>query len=189
MRPVLLVLCLLAGALQVQAQAPFSTLEFQVLTTSNVNRNLLHEYWRPGRGGTITLATPFYWGITETGATIHRYNAARDVPGFGAFWVFAGWSVDWRLKSTIAVRPGLRLGNYRMSFDGAETTFAGVSTESDLVLSGGVAISAAIGPTWGVSARADYLRVHTTPLLRLWYVSGGLAVRIPAGRRLRALLE
>ena len=189
MQRVLVTLVLVAWAVQSRAQAPFSTVEFHVLATSNINRNLLHDYWRPGRGAAISLATPFYWGIMDAGATVHRYSALGDAPGFGAFWVFVGWSAELQPAGPLALRYGFRLGNYRMSFDGAETAFPGTSTESDLALSGGVALSVAISSTWVIFTRADYLRVHTTPLMRLWYASAGLAVRLPAGRRWRAILE
>ena len=189
MQRALIVMVLMAEASLLQAQEPFSTLELHVLATSNLNRNLLHNYWHPGRGGAISLATPFYWGIMDVGATVHRYNASENVPGFGAVWVYAGWSAELQLPGPLSLRPGVRLGNYHMSFDDAEITFSGTSAESDLVLSSGLALNASINRTWMIFTRADYLRVHTAPLLRLWYMSVGLAVHLPAGRRWRTLLE
>ena len=171
------------------AQEPFSTIGIQVHATKNINRTYFHEYWKPGRGGGITLTTPFYRGILDMGAIVHRYATTTDVPGFGVTWVHAGLSTDWKLSKALSVRPGLHLGIYRMSFDDAETTFSGVATESDLTMSTGVAMHFAITDQLAVFTRLDYIRVYTEPLLHYWYASSGMAVEFAAGRKWRSLWE
>ena len=179
----------LAISQPVGAQEPFSKIDLQLQATVNVNRNQFHEFWRQGRGGALSLSTPFYWGILEMGAVIHRYDAAADVPGFGVLWIFAGLSAEWKLLGPIKIQPGIRLGNYQMSFDDANTTYSGLATESDFTMSTGLALRINLTNSFALSVRADHVRVHTEPMLRFWYTSGGMSLTIPAGRRWRALWE
>ena len=171
------------------AQEPFSTIGVQVHATKNINRTHFHEYWKPGRGGGVTLTTPFYRGILDMGAIVHRYATTTDVPGFGVTWVHAGLSTDWSVSKALSIRPGLHLGLYRMSFDDAETTFSGEATESDLTMSTGMAMHLSITEHLAVFARIDYIRVHTEPLLHYWYASSGVALEFAAGRKWRSLWE
>ena len=183
------VLLLLGAATQARAQEPFSTVEIHARATQNVRRSLLHQYWNPGRGVALSMDTPFYWGFLEFGGTVHRYSALRDAPGFGALWLYGGWGLEKTWWGFIRVRSSARLGNYRMSFDDAESHFAGTRTESDLALSAGVGLALALAGPVSVQARASHLRVHTSPQLRLWYVSLGVSVRLETGEDLLAFLR
>ena len=171
------------------AQEPFSQVGIEVGATVNMNRNSFHEYWKAGRGGGLTLTTPFYWGTLEMGTTVHRYRARTEVTGFGVAWAYAGLRKGWRLTEAVSVQPGLRLGIYRMSFDDAKTSFSGVATESDLTLGTSMAVRYALKKFLLAFARVDYVRVHTRPLLHFWYVSSGIAFDIGAGRAWRTFWE
>ena len=185
-------LLLAAGLAQnqtVAAQEPFSTIGVQLHATSNLNRTQFHDGWKPGKGGGLSVSTPFYWGMLEFGGTVHRYNSTGDYPGFGVVWINAGLDARWGLTNWLLVRPGFRLGNYRMSFDDAESSFHGLSNESELTTGAGLLLQFSITNSIAITSRVDYIRVHTQPLLHYWYLSGGIAFSFPAGRSWIALWE
>ena len=171
------------------SQDAFSRIGLHVHATANLDRTAFHEFWRSGRGGGLTVTTPFYWGQLDVGATVHRYHAKTDVPGFGVVWTYAGLNNRWPMSKNVTVQPGLRLGLYRMSFDDAESTFRGTANESDLALSAGLALHYALLGHLAAFVRFDFLRIHTEPSLSFWYASSGLAVDLAAGKRWRAFWE
>ena len=179
-------------ALPAQAQQrtePFSTVEFRISGTSNVNRNFLHEFWKRGTGVEVSLATPFYLGFLEFGGTIHRYEAEQDVPGFGAMWLYAGWGLGIEVANRLRLESSARIGNYRMTFDNAETEFAGVANESELAMmvNARVAVRAA-GPV-SVYVSGSYLQAYTFLRLKLWYASAGLSFRLQTPEGLKSFLH
>lgn len=171
------------------AQEPFSTVELQVQVARNVNRSLLHEYWEPGVGGAASASTPFYLGYLEFGGALHRYNAATDVPGFGALWLYGGWGMHANVATRLKLEAGLHLGNYRMSFDSAGTEFSGTITESELVL--GTSVRAALRLTGPVSVFAALrgLSVRTAPRMALWYGATGISATLPTPSGLRSFFR
>jgi hypothetical protein len=178
-------------ALPAQAQQrtePFSTVEFRVSGTSNINRNFLHVFWKPGAGIESSLATPFYFGFLEFGGALHRYDAARDVPGFGAVWLYMGWGLGFDVASRLRLDGSARLGNYRMSFD-EQNEFSGVVNESELavMLHARLAVRT-VGPVF-VYASGSYLQAYTFLRLKLWYASVGVSLRVPAAEGLKKFLR
>ena len=139
LRPSLLLFCLILLGMTAhpgQAQQPtepFSTVELRLAGIRNINRNFLHEFWKPGGGVEVTLATPFYLGFLEFGTALHRYDAEQEVPGFGALWLYAGWGLGADVTDRIRLEGSGRIGNYHMSFDGG-SEFTGVINESELAL-------------------------------------------------------
>ena len=98
-----------------------------------------------------------------------------------ALLLFAGWGWHYQWRRFATVQATARLGNYRMSFDGAEDTYAGVSAESELAYGAGGGLSLRVAGPVSLYGRVDRLRVQTRPVLDLWYVSAGLRVRLRAG--------
>lgn len=171
------------------AQAPFSRLELRVRGTHNVNRNLLHQYWHPASGLILSAATPFYAGDWEANVGVHRFNGSAGVPGFGALWISSGWRIKIPVTTRIRLNPGIGLGNYRMSFDESVTSYSGERRESDFVGNIGVLASLDLGRQWFLFGQAEYLRVQTRPLMRLWFISVGIGLQVNTGEFLKTLLE
>ena len=185
LRPWLLLFCLILlgmTAHPVQAQQPtepFSTVDLRLAGTRNINRNFLHEFWKPGGGVEATLATPFYLGFIEIGTAVHRYEAEQDVPGFGALWLYAGWGLGMDVADRIRLEGSGRIGNYHMSFD----------TGSELALM--VQSRLAVRPVGSVSVfvSGSYLQVYTFLRLKLWYVTAGLSYRLNTSEWLKGFLK
>ena len=167
---------------------PFSTLELRLAGTTNINRNFLHEFWKPGGGVDATLATPFYLGFLEFGTAVHRYDAEQEVPGFGALWLYAGWGLGADVTDRIRLEGSGRIGNYHMSFDeGSE--FTGVINESELALM--LHTRLAVRPAGPVSVfvSGSYLQAYTFLRLKLWYVTAGLSYRLSSPEWVKELLR
>ena len=171
------------------AQEPFSTVELQVQVARNVNRSLLHDYWEPGVGGAASASTPFYLGFLEFGGALHRYNAAADVPGFGALWLYGGWGMHALVASRLKLEAGLHLGNYRMSFDSAGDEFSGTITESELVLGTGVRAAVRLGESVSLFASLRGLSVRTAPRMALWYAATGISATLATPPGLRSFFR
>ncbi len=185
----LTILVLLAVAAPCVAQDPFSSLEIRVQATQNVNQNILHDHWHSGRGMKASLITPFYFGDWGISLGVHRFDTRSDVPGFGALWISSDWGVKLPLGYRFALTPMIGIGNYRMSFDTAVTTFSGESSESDFVSSASLQASLRINRKWFLFGQAEYLRVQTRPLIQLWFGSAGIGYQMETGRLLKAILE
>ncbi len=180
-------LCLCACALPLQAQ-PFETLELSVTGTVNVNRNLLHEFWRAEPGGGLNVTTPFYLGFAEAGGLLHRYGVQTGaVPRFDALLVYAGWGLRLRLAPRLTWQNGFRVGNYRMMFD--DDTFAGVRNESELALSLHSSLSLRLSGRMAVRVSGSYTKVFTFLRLKLFHVSAGVTYRMRTPEWLREFLR
>ncbi len=194
LRPSLLLFCLILLGMTAhpgQAQQPtepFSTVDLRLAGTRNINRNFLHEFWKPGGGVEATLATPFYLGFLEVGTAVHRYEAEQDVPGFGALWLYAGWGLGVDVADRIRLEGSGRIGNYHMSFDSG-SEFTGVINESELALM--VQSRLAIRPAGSVSVfvSGSYLQAYTFLRLKLWYVTAGLSYRLNTSEWLKGFLR
>ena len=151
--------------------------------TADISKAVLHNNWEPGRGLAIEMTMPFYAGFIEFGGTFHQYSGRRDLPGFGALWIQAGWGLQYTWRSRVSFSSSAHLGNYRMSFDDPLNPYEGTLTESELVLSASGRLSVRIYGPLSLYGRADRLYVQTYPSINLWYASAGLSVRLSAGQR------
>ena len=156
--------------------------------TTNVNRNFLHEFWKPGAGVEASVGTPFYLGFLEFGGAIYRHEAEQDVPGFGAVWLYAGWGLGAELTDRLRLESSARIGNYHMAFDDP-TEFAGVANENELamMLNARVVVRM-VGPA-SIYASGSYLQAYTFIRLKLWYASAGLSFRLPTPDGLKDFLQ
>ena len=189
MRYILATLTLILITADCLAQVPFSRLELRVQGTQNVNRNILHDYWHPASGVKVSAATPFYVGAWEVNLGVHRFNGSAEAPGFGALWISSGWRLNIPVTQQIRLKPGIGFGNYRMSFDESVTGYSGERRESDFVGSIGMLASLDVGRRWFLFSQAEYLRVQTQPLMRLWFVSAGIGLQVNTGKFLQTFLE
>ncbi len=189
MRRTIGTLILLFATANSLAQDPFSKLEIRVRGTQNVNRTILHENWHPARGVKISLGTPFYAGEWELSLGIHRFNASSDVPGFGALWISSNWGIRIPIGSRFHLKPALAIGNYRMSFDDSGLGFRGENNESEFVGSTEIMGTFEFVRNWFLFGGVEYLRIQTTPLMRLWFSSVGIGVQIPSTGRMKKILE
>ncbi len=184
------ILLLASGPALAQRTEPFSWVELRTSGALNVNRNFLHTYWQPGFGGEVSVATPFYLGYAELGGALHRYPVERfDVPAFTAVLVYAGWGLNVDVADRLRLEGGLRVGNYRMSFEDVESPFAGVKNESELALLVNARVAVRpVGPV-SVFVGGSYMKAFTFLRLNLWYASAGVSYRLRSPDWLRDFLR
>lgn len=188
--------CLVAAALlsigaaaPLHAQhAPFSRIAIAGGPALNVSRSSFHDHWTSGRGGELVAAVPFYLGEAELGTALHRYETVdSDVPRFDALHAFVGWGLDFSTDATYRWHNGLRIGNYRMTFD--EDTYSGVRNESELIVGVVSRVDVPVSPAASLFVAARYSRIFTSPRLDLAYVSGGIRLSFATPRWLQTVLR
>ncbi len=186
-------LCLLAAVLLAgpdalaQPAGPFATLEVAAGGSTDVARSLVDTYWEQGYGAELSVTTPFYAGTAELGGALHRFDArTADVPRFDAVAVFAGWGVELHPVRWAGWYNGVRIGNYRMSFD--DDTFAGVRNESELLVGLHSRIDLELGG-WTVFGGVTLQQVYTFIRMRSVHVGGGLRYRMRAPGWLQEVLR
>lgn len=147
---------------------------------------MLHQYWEPGYGGDVSVATPFYAGVAEAGGSLHRYGAQAEVPRFDALLVFAGWGAALTPVRPLSLYAGIRVGNYRMMFD--HDTYAGVRNESEVTLGVHTRADLRLGNGWTAYASGSFLQTYTYIRLRSVYVGAGISRTVRTPGWLRDLL-
>jgi hypothetical protein len=190
MRTIVLILLMVApsAAQDSPDEGPFSTIELRAGGSYNINRNNIHDYWRPGYGGELSLATPFYFGIAEAGGAYHRYDVADpSVPRFDAILAFAGWGIPLSPSPYVSWYNGFRLGNNRMTFD--VDTFAGIRTENEFMLEVNSTLHLRLPQGLGIFGSARFSQTYTFIRFRTIYVTAGISYRTPSPRWLRTLLQ
>jgi hypothetical protein len=172
----------------IRAGDPFSKIEFSAGGSTDVGRNFLHDFWRPGYGGELALSTPFYFGEAEAGGAYHVYDmAASSVPRFDAILVFVGWGIALSPSPHLSWYNGFRVGNNRMSFD--DDTFPGIRNESELMLGANSRLHLRLRQGIGIFGSAWWSQTYTNVRFRSIYVSAGLSYRATSPNWIRTLLR
>ncbi len=183
------VLMALACAPESAGQELFSMTTVDVSWTSNVHGGLLHQYWKPGRGVEINVATTLGAGFFESGIAGQRYEPLEDVWGFGALWLYGGWGA--RLQGLYGVTLGgsARLGIFRMTFDNVDHEFSGVANESEMARMFCTTLSIPIAGAVSFVVSASHLRVYTFQRMSLWFASAGLRYAFSTPERIKNFLR
>lgn len=186
----------------------FETMAIQVGGAANLNRTDFHRFWHPGQGGEMTLQTPFYAGMVETGLALHRYAAAAaDVPAFDAVQVHLGWSFPLTLTPRLQWQTGFRLGNYLMRFGdavqnghvgcdlggvkgcGDDVSIIGGDSESEFFMGLHARLHVRLSDAWALYAGGHLLNTYTHERMRLFYAAAGLSYTLQTPGWLRTFLQ
>ena len=184
----LLILPFSARAQVIPRAEPFSTISIAAGGTYNVSRSVIHDFWKPGYGGELSLSTPFYFGQAEAGGAFHTYDVADpSVPRFDAILLFAGWGVAVSPIPYFSWYNGFRLGNNRMTFD--DDTFPGIRTESEFMLGLNSRLDLLLLQGVGVFGSASLSQTYTFIRFRTVYVTAGLTYRAPSPEWVKSFLR
>ena len=171
------------------AQVMFSTTTVDVSWTSNVHGGLLHQYWKPGHGLEINVATTLGAGFLEAGIAGQRYEPLADVWGFGALWLYSGWGAQLQGPYGVTLAGSARLGVFRMTFDNIDFDFAGVANESEMARMFRSTLSIPIAGAVSLAVSASHLRVYTFQRMSLWFASAGLSYTFSTPARIKTFLR
>jgi hypothetical protein len=167
--------------------APYSQLRIRVAGARNVNREQLHDYWRAGTGGGVSLTTPFYVGSIGAGATLIPFRT-RDIsrPNFRALLLGLDWGLEIPAPGPIHARAAARVGDFVTLIENPDVW---LDSESELFVGGELSAGVQLRRDLAVTVAGSYARVHTRPSLDLAILTVGLeyATRTPGW--LRAILE
>ena len=190
MRAFLLTLMLLGCSLNAahgQRVAPYSTISVFGGFQHDMDIGALAPSWRVESVGEASVATPFYAGQLEAGATIHRYGALADVPPFDAVLAYVGWDVGIRYPRGVRLAVGPRVGMHFMDFD--VDAVQGVRSESEVAVGGHVRLTVHPVPYIGLYAAATYMQTYTYIRMTQFYYSTGVVLTVPSPRWLIRVLE
>lgn len=172
-----------------QVAGPFSTLEISGAAAANVNRERLHELWRPGHGALVRVSTPFYAGAVAISAQLAYFRSRGDgEPDFRAITRAAEWNALLPVARGIRSFAGVQVGAIDMKFlDPPRHTDN--PEENELLLGGQAGISARLRGGLALTLMASHRRVFTSVPIDLTYTSVGVEYQVRAPTWLRAVLE
>lgn len=155
---------------------------FRTLSLSAGGQSSLHatprfeEFWSTGRGGWLTVATPFFAGRADLHMAAHRYGTVDpEAPTFTGLMFTVGWSLPVDVLDRLEVAAGFRTGLYTMRFDEAREERRKSPVESEMVVAPHVQVALRVAEGWQVYASVQHLRVFVRDRLALTY--SGLGVR------------
>ncbi len=98
--------------------SPFSSFQFGC-HLNNQSATDLSRYWSSNDGFHFFYETPFYAGNISAGLAYTPHSSKRvSIPDYQSYFIYAGWMINMALLDNIYLKPGVRLGNYLMNFDG-----------------------------------------------------------------------
>lgn len=155
----------------------FRTISLSAGGQLNLNDNTrLHEYWSSGRGGWLSVTSPFLAGEATLYLAAHRYGSIDpQAPPFTGLMTSVGWGLPVEVTSRLEVSAGMRTGIYIMQFDEPSEQAWKSASESEMVVAPYGEVEYQVAEGWQVCVTVQHLRVFTSERLALTY--GGLGVR------------
>ncbi len=148
---------------------PFSEMEAWAGPVLPGQHGALADYWDPGIGAAVGLATPFFTGRLTGSLRLVPYSPRQSVPSFRALNLRAGWDRSLLAYGPATLRGSFHLGNLRMSFDDSGSE-PGIRNESEFAAGYGAGLFIKLGASSGMALTVTQERVFTSkPLdLRHW---------------------
>ena len=176
---------LLLAPLAAAQPAPFETLTLSAGGVSTLAGAPYTDFWDPGLGVELRVATPFYLGRVAAGvvAAPHAEVEEGRVPDYLALYFFGAWSAEIPLPGGLRLAPGVQAGLFRMQFDADDA--ASVNNEAELAAGPEVWLSAPVARGWRVQAGVGAVRLFTAERIDLGFVRVGVSrtVRTPGWLR------
>lgn len=200
-RTLALLCCVAALVPAVRAQeAPFSRIGVRVAGVASAVETRFHDRWETAPGPSGAVWMPFYLGDVEAGIHMHRHDAhpgqAETLPGFDARYLYLGWSVPVVEAGRLRAAPGVRLGNYAMTFDDVEvepngsTIWIGYDLEeSEVAAAATLRLDARVTDALHVHLQGIAQRVFTSTRTDFVWLEAGLSYSIRAPRLVREVFE
>ena len=166
----LLTLFLLVSPDSAVGQAePFSEIEVWAGLVLPGQQGTVSDYWDPGLGGALGMATTFFTGRLTGSLRLVPYSPHRAVPSFRALNLRAGWDGTLVARGGATLRGSFHVGNLRMSFDDSGSE-PGIRNESEFAAGYGAGLYVALSTSSGIALTVTQERVFTSkPLdLRHW---------------------
>lgn len=182
----LALLLLLAGPAAAQ---PFGTLEVGLSGVGTFGEAPYTDFWEPGPGAAIRVATPFYLGHVAAGVYVARHASVEgvEVPDFLALYFFGTWGVEVPLPGGLRLEPGVHAGLFRMEFDTDDAP--AVRNEAELAVGPELWLSVPVGRGWRVRAGGGTARLFTFERIDLRFAQVGVSRTLRTPGWLRDILR
>ena len=171
------------------SDSSFKSLSFKISCLTNMNRNLLHQYWEPFIGGEAEIKVPFYAGSLSAGLQLFQFNGRSEIyPDYLVSYFYMGWGGEIHLNSCLGGIIGIRLGSYQMNFNDTDINPT-QKVESELAAGIDTGINLKINSKWQSHIGIGYIAVFTYKKIELLNLSIGISYTIDSPFYLREFLK
>ena len=162
---------------QHQKNRVFETFQFGLKYVTNTNRNIFHEYWKPGKGAEGFVKTPFYYGTIQAGINFLPYSGKfNTTPNFRTIFYYLQWGKEFDLPFNLKSFNSFRIGSFVMYFD--ESTIdkkRDEVAESELSFGLSSQLSYPLNKKWNINLSGSYIVVYSCKRIKLFFFSVGIS--------------
>lgn len=168
-------------------ESPFDTLEIGLKYVVNTNRNVFHDYWTPGQGVDVSIATPFYYGIVQAGVQAFPFYARdKGISDFQDIYVYLNWGLRWSPVYKLEWLNYIGVGSHIMVFE-REVDYERYESELGLCL--GTGVSYPVRQNLEVYLAGCYNLIFTHKRIELLFLLVGISHSLAMPSPLKAFLE
>lgn len=172
-----------------QYKEPFSSIDIRGGLLINSNRNLLHQYWKPGKGFFISADSPFYFGNIEAGIFYIPFKSLTfEIPDYKNYFFFLGFNKAVTLPFNVSFKSGLKLGSSFFKFaDDSLTAYE--SIESEIGIDFFASLKLQFYEGFHLNTSIDYLGIITNRKIQLLFLSAGIGYEFSTPLWMREFLN
>jgi len=190
------------GLIYAQEPRAFDSLQIGLKYTANINRNIFHDFYEPGKGIEGFVEMPFYYGNIQAAVQIVFYSAKKKVmpsneakgkvQGFHGIFTHLKWGKQYSLPCRMGWFTGIGIGlcaflpNKPTWLDPYEVAHF---TETELSASLNSYLSYPIYQNWTMRFEGSYNRIFTYKPIDLAYFSIGIGYSFATPKWIRVFLE
>jgi len=190
------------GLIYAQEPQAFDSLQIGLKYTANINHNIFHDFYEPGKGIEVFVEMPFYYGDIQAAVQILSYSAKKKglpsskakgkVQGFHGIFTHLKWGKQYSLPCRMGWFTGIGIGlcaflpNKPTWLDPYEVAHF---TETELSASLNSYLSYPIYQNWTMRFEGSYNRIFTYKPIDLAYFSIGIGYSFATPKWIRVFLE
>ena len=182
------------GFVYAQEKGAFDSLEIGFQYIANINRNLFHDFYEPGKGVEGFIEMPFYYGDIQVAIQVLSYSAQEkdSVQDFEGLFTHLKWGKGYTLPYGVRWLAGIGVGLYAFLPDN-QTLLAPSRlahfTETELSTGFNSYFSYPISKNWAIRLEGSYQRIFTYKPIDLAYFSTGIGYTFATPKWVKAFLE
>ncbi len=166
---------------------PFESLEFNIQSINNINRDKIHKYWTPKSGFSCFISTSFYFGYVQSGLQLLPFDGKKsDYPDFSFSYIYAGWGYELKISRSLDLYFGLTTGSTVMFFQEANRESA---YEQELSMGIDCSLAFSFKPEMAVTFSLNDRLIYTYHPIRITCFSIGLTCTIKTPGWIKIILE
>jgi len=191
---IILIFILQNSFVYAQGSRPFDSLEIGLQYTVNINRNVFHDFYEPGKGIEGFVETPFYYGDIQAAIQVFSHSAKKKdkIQGFQAIFTNMKWGKQYSLPYKVRWFTGIGIGLY--AFLPNNPTWSDPYnvvhfTETELGAGLNSCLVYTIYQNWTMRLGGSYNRIFTYKPIDLIYLSAGIGYSFGTPKWMQIFLE